>query len=137
MPLLPCCIAQGPFQLIRSPLFEVCTFRVSSPSPLLFLVSLTYSPHSPQAFPWDEGSCSAPQALRPSILVSSWGNTESAHAGSTSAYPADNWQHMPADVRGSPPCFDASKDIVMPAFKPPNEMHLFARLWSRWGTGRR
>lgn len=61
----------------------------------------------------------------------------SRHNYSTTAYPADSWGFMPEGFRGTHPCFDPTKDVVMPAFKAPSESHLRQRLWERlvlWPT---
>lgn len=71
-------------------------------------------------FSWDEGTCYAPSALRNSILLSHWGNTESHHKGSTTAYEYDNWSFLPRDLRGSHPCFNPDNDILMPPWKSPS-----------------
>ena len=38
---------------------------------------------------YDEGACFAPAALRPSVLISHWGNTMSAHNRCTTTYDPD------------------------------------------------
>jgi len=48
------------------------------------------------------------------------GNTESHHKGSTTAYQDDNWSMLPPDLRGTHPCFDPQKDILLPPWKPPS-----------------
>ncbi|CAI5462679.1 unnamed protein product [Closterium sp. Yama58-4] len=82
-----------------------------------------------QTFPWDEGACSAPKDVFRGIMLSHWGNTMAAHNHSTTAYLLDSWHDIPPALRGRHPCFDPLKDVVMPAFKPPNAEHLRGRLW--------
>ncbi|CAI5506774.1 unnamed protein product [Closterium sp. Naga37s-1] len=81
------------------------------------------------SFPWDEGACSAPKDVFNGIRLSHWGNTMAAHNHSTTAYLLDSWHDIPPSLRGRHPCFDPLKDVVMPAFKPPNVAHLRGRLW--------
>ncbi|CAI7895338.1 unnamed protein product [Closterium sp. NIES-54] len=81
------------------------------------------------SFPWDEGACSAPKDVFNGIMLSHWGNTMAAHNHSTTAYLLDSWHDIPPSLRGRHPCFDPLKDVVMPAFKPPNVAHLRGRLW--------
>ncbi|CAI5952054.1 unnamed protein product [Closterium sp. NIES-64] len=92
------------------------------PSPFLYLSYL-------QTFPWDEGACNAPKDVFNGIMLSHWGNTMAAHNHSTTAYLLDSWRDIPPALRGRHPCFDPLKDVVMPAFKPPNAEHLRGRLW--------
>ena len=81
-------------------------------------------------FGYDEGACFAPVALRPSVLISHWGNTMTTHARCTTTYdadrwdpPTDPWSNLPlSSLRGdyrAYPCHDPTKDIVMPSFKDP------------------
>eukprot|EP00850_Spirogloea_muscicola_P024232 SM000505S17661 [mRNA] locus=s505:112:3996:+ [translate_table: standard] len=83
------------------------------------------------AFGWDEGACYAPQAIWNSIMLSHWGNTGSAHPGSTTAFVYDLWDVMPASLRGNHPCYDPDKDIVLPAWKSPSFLQPSLRLWER------
>lgn len=61
-----------------------------------------------------------------------WGNTNSKHNHSTTAYWADTWDRIPSDKRGDHPCFDPDKDLVLPAWKRPNPGALWLKLWSRY-----
>ena len=78
-------------------------------------------------FGYDEGACFAPSALRPSLLISHWGNTMAAHNRSTTTYDPDRWD-PPYDppsgltlssLRGNHACYDPTKDIILPSFKDP------------------
>jgi len=61
-----------------------------------------------------------------------WGNTNSKHNHSTTAYWADNWDTIPSDKRGIHPCFDPDKDLVLPAWKVPDANVLTSKLWARY-----
>ncbi|KAK3148234.1 hypothetical protein QOZ80_3BG0292440 [Eleusine coracana subsp. coracana] len=82
-------------------------------------------------FSWDEGACYAPKEIWNSMMLVHWGNTNTKHMNSTSAYWADNWDHIPLDRRGSHPCFDPRKDLVIPAWKEPNPGAIWLKLWAR------
>ncbi|KAJ3674017.1 hypothetical protein LUZ60_006009 [Juncus effusus] len=82
-------------------------------------------------FSWDEGACYAPKEIRPGIMLSHWGNTNTKHPNSTTAYWADMWDSIPSSKRGFHPCFDPTKDLVLPAWKPPNPGALWLKLWER------
>ncbi|CAA0812736.1 exostosin family protein [Striga hermonthica] len=82
-------------------------------------------------FSWDEGACYAPKEIWNSMMLVHWGNTNSKHNHSTTAYWGDNWDGISPDRRGNHPCFDPRKDLVLPAWKRPNEQSLGARLWAR------
>ncbi|OIT00786.1 PREDICTED: uncharacterized protein LOC109229226 [Nicotiana attenuata] len=82
-------------------------------------------------FSWDEGACYAPKEIWNSMMLVHWGNTNSKHNHSTTAYWADNWDSVSSDRRGNHPCFDPNKDLVLPAWKRPDEGSLEAKLWSR------
>lgn len=84
-----------------------------------------------QFFSWDEGACYAPKEIWNSMMLVHWGNTNSKHNHSTTAYWSDNWDSISSDRRGNHPCFDPHKDIVLPAWKRPDEGSLNAKLWSR------
>eukprot|EP00850_Spirogloea_muscicola_P023503 SM000362S13790 [mRNA] locus=s362:53583:57514:- [translate_table: standard] len=71
-------------------------------------------------FMFDEGACMAPAAVWSSVLLTSWGNTGVPHNGSTTAYSLDRWDLIPESLRGNHTCYDPAKDIVLPAWKPPN-----------------
>lgn len=66
------------------------------------------------------------------MMLVHWGNTNSKHNHSTTAYWADNWDKIPSDRRGNHPCFDPAKDLVLPAWKHPDVTALSAKLWSRY-----
>ncbi|PSC72923.1 exostosin-like glycosyltransferase [Micractinium conductrix] len=76
----------------------------------------------------DEASCYVPAAIRPSIILSHWGRTDLNHTSDT-GYPADNYlweaEHPQFEPRGwrrkveGFPCFNRTKDLVIPSFKPP------------------
>ena len=78
-------------------------------------------------FGYDEGACFAPSALRPSLLISHWGNTMAAHNRSTTTYDPDRWDPpydppsgLPlSSLRGNHACYDPTKDIILPSFKDP------------------
>ncbi|KAK1259684.1 putative glucuronoxylan glucuronosyltransferase F8H [Acorus gramineus] len=82
-------------------------------------------------FSWDEGACYAPKEIWNSMMLVHWGNTNSKHNQSTTAYWADNWDRIPSDKRGDHPCFDPEKDLVLPAWKRPDPDTLKLKLWAR------
>ncbi|XP_050244781.1 uncharacterized protein LOC126692990 isoform X1 [Quercus robur] len=82
-------------------------------------------------FSWDEGACYAPKEIWNSMMLVHWGNTNSKHNHSTTAYWADNWDSIPSDRRGNHPCFDPDKDLVLPAWKRPDGVALSSKLWAR------
>ncbi|XP_074371615.1 uncharacterized protein LOC141712540 isoform X2 [Apium graveolens] len=82
------------------------------------------------SFSWDEGACYAPKEIWNSMMLVHWGNTNSKHNHSTTAYWADNWDNISPDRRGDHPCFDPDKDLVLPAWKSPNLDSLKLKLWS-------
>lgn len=84
-----------------------------------------------QFFSWDEGACYAPKEIWNSIMLVHWGNTNSKHNHSTTAYWGDNWDPISSDRRGNHTCFDPDKDLVLPAWKRPDESSLSAKHWSR------
>ena len=65
------------------------------------------------------------------MMLVHWGNTNSKHNHSTTAYWADNWDSISSDRRGNHPCFDPYKDIVLPAWKRPDVATLSSKRWSR------
>lgn len=83
------------------------------------------------SFSWDEGACSAPKEIWSSMMLVHWGNTNSKHNHSTTAYWADSWDDISSDRRGNHPCFDPAKDLVLPAWKLPDANVLSAKLWAR------
>lgn len=66
------------------------------------------------------------------MMLVHWGNTNSKHNHSTTAYWADNWDKIPSDKRGIHPCFDPDKDLVLPAWKVPDANVLTSKLWARY-----
>lgn len=82
-------------------------------------------------FSWDEGACYAPKEIRNSMMLVHWGNTNSKHNHSTTAYWLDNWDRISPEKRGNHPCFDPSKDLVLPAWKRPDVVSLSSKLWAR------
>lgn len=82
-------------------------------------------------FSWDEGACYAPKEIWNSTMLVHWGNTNSKHNYSTTAYWADNWNSISSDRRGNHSCFDPDKDVVLPAWKRPEERSIFGKLWDR------
>lgn len=82
-------------------------------------------------FSWDEGACYAPKEIEISMMLVHWGNTNLKHNHSTTAYWADNWDDISLARRGNHPCFDPSKDLVLPAWKRPDGKSFRAKLWSR------
>ncbi|KAL1821056.1 hypothetical protein ACET3Z_015925 [Daucus carota] len=82
------------------------------------------------SFSWDEGACYAPKEIWNSMMLVHWGNTNSKHNHSTTAYWADNWDKISPDRRGDHPCFDPDKDLVIPAWKDPDLDSLKLKLWS-------
>ncbi|KAG6690791.1 hypothetical protein I3842_10G030800 [Carya illinoinensis] len=80
---------------------------------------------------WDEGACYAPKEIWSSMMLVHWGNTNSKHNHSTTAYRFDNWDSIPSSRRGSHPCFEPEKDLVLPAWKRPDGIPLSAKLWAR------
>ncbi|XP_058210081.1 uncharacterized protein LOC131322685 [Rhododendron vialii] len=83
------------------------------------------------SFSWDEGACYAPKEIWNSMMLVHWGNTNSKHNHSTTAYWADNWDQISSDRRGNHPCFDPDKDLVLPAWKRPDVDALSSKLWAR------
>ncbi|KAJ7972241.1 exostosin family protein [Quillaja saponaria] len=81
-------------------------------------------------FSWDEGACYAPKEIWNSMMLVHWGNTNSKHKNSTTAYWADNWDKVPSDRRGNHPCFDPDKDLVLPAWKMPDVAALSSKFWT-------
>ncbi|XP_004307567.1 PREDICTED: uncharacterized protein LOC101304329 [Fragaria vesca subsp. vesca] len=82
-------------------------------------------------FSWDEGACYAPKEIWNSMMLIHWGNTNSKHKHSTTAYWGDNWNDISSDRRGNHPCFDPEKDLVLPAWKSPDVNSLSSKLWAR------
>ncbi|PON32049.1 Exostosin-like [Parasponia andersonii] len=82
-------------------------------------------------FSWDEGACYAPKEIWNSMMLVHWGNTNSKHNHSTTAYWADNWDSIDSSRRGNHPCFDPHKDLVLPAWKRPDVNSLSLQLRAR------
>ncbi|KAL3819825.1 hypothetical protein ACJIZ3_005730 [Penstemon smallii] len=82
-------------------------------------------------FSWDEGACYAPKEIWSSTMLVHWGNTNSKYNYSTTAYWGDNWNTISSERRGNHPCFDPQKDLVLPAWKRPDERTLISKLWAR------
>uniref|UniRef100_A0A1D1Z4M1 Putative glucuronoxylan glucuronosyltransferase F8H n=1 Tax=Anthurium amnicola TaxID=1678845 RepID=A0A1D1Z4M1_9ARAE len=82
-------------------------------------------------FSWDEGACYAPKEIWNSMMLVHWGNTNSKHNHSTTAYWADNWDNIPSSKRGDHPCFDPKKDLVLPAWKRPDPAAFRLKLWAK------
>ncbi|KAJ4806234.1 exostosin family protein [Rhynchospora pubera] len=82
-------------------------------------------------FSWDEGACCAPKEIWNSMMLVHWGNTNTKHKNSTTAYWPDNWDSIPSERRGNHPCFDPKKDLVLPAWKVPNPRAVRLKLWAR------
>ncbi|KRH33103.1 hypothetical protein GLYMA_10G099700v4 [Glycine max] len=87
------------------------------------------------SFSWDEGACYAPKEIWNSMMLVHWGNTNTKHNHSTTAYWADNWDKISSDRRGIHPCFDPDKDLVLPAWKVPDAYVLTSKLWARYSMG--
>ena len=85
-----------------------------------------------QFFSWDEGACYAPKEIWNSMMLVHWGNTNSKHKNSTTAYWGDNWDEISQERRGDHPCFDPSKDLVVPAWKVPDPLSMRANYWDRY-----
>ncbi|GJT73770.1 exostosin family protein [Tanacetum coccineum] len=83
------------------------------------------------SFSWDEGACYAPKEIWNSMMLVHWGNTNSKHNHSTTAYWGDNWDEVSPDRRGNHTCFDPDKDLVIPAWKRPDGTALSLKLWAR------
>ncbi|XP_026413706.1 uncharacterized protein LOC113309491 isoform X2 [Papaver somniferum] len=83
------------------------------------------------SFSWDEGACYAPKEIWNSMMLAHWGNTNSKHNHSTSAYWLDNWDAIPSSSRGNHPCYDPEKDFVLPAWKRPDPDSLRLKFWTR------
>lgn len=66
------------------------------------------------------------------MMLVHWGNTNSKHNHSTTAYWADNWDTIPSHRRGDHPCFDPEKDLVLPAWKRPEPGAIWLKLWARY-----
>lgn len=64
------------------------------------------------------------------MMLVHWGNTNSKHTNSTTAYWADNWNSITSERRGTHPCFDPEKDLVLPAWKQPDASSLKENYWS-------
>lgn len=84
-----------------------------------------------QSFSWDEGACYAPKEIWNSTMLVHWGNTNTKHNASTTAYWADTWNPISSERRGNHPCFDPDKDLVIPSWKIPDVHSLNAKLWAR------
>ncbi|XP_010516383.1 PREDICTED: uncharacterized protein LOC104792052 [Camelina sativa] len=82
-------------------------------------------------FSWDEGACYAPKEIWNSMMLVHWGNTNSKHNHSTTAYRGDNWDSISDERRGDHPCFDPRKDLVIPAWKVPDPYSMRANYWAR------
>ncbi|CAM6115149.1 unnamed protein product [Calypogeia fissa] len=80
---------------------------------------------------WDEGACHAPKEIWSSIMLVHWGNTMSKYNYSTTEYPPDSWADIPIELRGTHPCYDPAKDIVIPAWKTPQPDIIKWKLWAR------
>ncbi|XP_047311326.1 uncharacterized protein LOC124914762 [Impatiens glandulifera] len=87
-------------------------------------------------FAWDEGACYAPKEIWSSMMLVHWGNTNSKHNYSTTAYWPDNWDNISPERRGNHSCFDPDKDLVLPAWKKPDVNSLISQFWS-WPLERR
>lgn len=85
-----------------------------------------------QSFSWDEGACYAPKEIWNSMMLVHWGNTNSKHNHSTTAYWGDNWDEVSPARRGNHSCFDPDKDLVIPAWKRPDGTTLSLKLWARY-----
>lgn len=81
-------------------------------------------------FSWDEGACYAPKEIWNSMMLVHWGNTNSKHTNSTTAYWADNWDGITPERRGTHSCFDPEKDLVLPAWKRPDASSLNESFWA-------
>ncbi|TXG70461.1 hypothetical protein EZV62_005396 [Acer yangbiense] len=81
-------------------------------------------------FSWDEGACYAPKEIWNSMMLVHWGNTNSKHNHSTTAYWADNWDKISSIRRGNHSCFEPDKDLVLPAWKRPDVTSLGSKLWA-------
>ncbi|CAI6002616.1 unnamed protein product [Closterium sp. NIES-64] len=79
----------------------------------------------------DEGACLAPQAIWHGSMLTSWGNSMAAHSHSVKAAPQQRWDDIPLTLRGGHLCYSAAKDIVLPAWLPPNVKHLHEQYWLR------
>lgn len=66
------------------------------------------------------------------MMLVHWGNTNSKHNHSTTAYWADNWDSIDSSRRGTHPCFDPDKDLVLPAWKRPDANSFSSKLWARY-----
>ncbi|KAK8949023.1 putative glucuronoxylan glucuronosyltransferase F8H [Platanthera zijinensis] len=82
-------------------------------------------------FAWDEGACYAPKEIWNSMMLVHWGNTNSKHNHSTTAYWGDIWDDISSHRRGNHPCFDPEKDLVLPAWKKPEPGAVWLKLWAR------
>ncbi|CAI5480070.1 unnamed protein product [Closterium sp. Yama58-4] len=81
----------------------------------------------------DEGACLAPQAIWHGTMLTSWGNSMAAHSHSVKAAPQQRWDDIPLTLRGGHLCYSAAKDIVLPAWLPPNVKHLHEQYWLSFG----
>lgn len=66
------------------------------------------------------------------MMLVHWGNTNSKHKNSTTAYWGDNWDEISQERRGDHPCFDPSKDLVVPAWKVPDPHSMRVNYWERY-----
>ncbi|KAL5744044.1 hypothetical protein ACOSP7_026901 [Xanthoceras sorbifolium] len=64
------------------------------------------------------------------MMLVHWGNSNSKHNHSTTAYWADNWDNISSIRRGNHSCFDPDKDLVLPAWKRPDVTALRSKLWA-------
>lgn len=79
----------------------------------------------------DEGGCVLPKALWPATVLSHWGNTGRVHKGAFTAVGQEMWTAIPVTLHGMHRCFNPRKDIVMPAWTPPNVEHLHEQYWAK------
>lgn len=68
------------------------------------------------------------------MMLVHWGNTNSKHNHSTTAYWADNWDTISSSRRGKHPCFDPQKDLVLPSWKIPNVDSISKKLWATYAS---
>ncbi|XP_078442215.1 uncharacterized protein LOC144711931 isoform X2 [Wolffia australiana] len=103
--------------------------------PVMDACLITRANHAPHlavdTFFFDEGACCAPKEIWNSMMLVHWGNTNTKHKHSTTASLQDVWDSIPVEERGDHPCFDPTKDLVIPAWKLPDARVLRKKLWAR------
>ena len=79
----------------------------------------------------DEGACFAPAGIANATILTHWGRTTERPQSSTTFF-MHHWSHdpayLPALLGGTDRCFRPERDIVMPAYRSPPQLHRSALL---------